>query len=369
MVSDVDEMPEPFAVAGADYVEQLLRVALHTPVAATDPSAGQVVGRLMVALGSKGEDERLAPYLSGRSGRHSRFDVTCYDNADRPAARVTDLGAGQATRALVGFSAAHPNCAVVVSERDDSGDERCVLVARGPVATYQFPDGSVPTLPPQEEVATLPPQEEVATLPPQEEVASPLPQRSEPSPPAPEPLPTPSPPDPREAEQWAALSERLESLPTADEVVTALGESLAGMTTELRERLSALSTTDEITVALRDLLAGMTVELDATVIEDVIHAALDEMPHPATPTGAGVVDVAEQTPAPPVLHMAPPPPAPVVEAVSINAELATDQVHEERCVRQGRAKPAAPARVPHRPPPDRAVDDTPTVVALTSRRR
>lgn len=346
-------MPEPFAVAGADYLEQLLRVALHTPVAATDPSAGQVVARLMVALGAKGEDERLAPYLSGWSGRHSRFDVTRYDDADRPAARVTDLGAGQATRALVGFSAAHPNCAVVVSARDDSGDERCVLVARGAVATYQFPDGSVPSLPPQEAVAR------------------PLPQRSEPSPPAPEPEPepAPSPPDPRGAEQWAALAERLASLPTADEVVTALGESLAGMTTDLRERLSSLSTTDEITVALRDLLAGMTIELDATVIEDVIHAALDEMPHAATPAGAGVSDVAGQAPAPPVLHTAPPPPASVVEAVSINAELATDQVHEERPVPQGRAKPAAAARVPHRPPPDRAVDDAPTVVALSSRRR
>ncbi len=120
-------MPEPFAVAGADYLEQLLR----PPQRPLNPSAGQVVARLMVALGAKGEGERLAPYLSGWSSPHSRFDVTRYDDADRPAASVTDLGAGQATRALVGFSAAHPNCAVVVNARDDSGDERCVLVGRG----------------------------------------------------------------------------------------------------------------------------------------------------------------------------------------------------------------------------------------------
>src|SRR5947199_286902 len=82
------------------------------------------------------------------------------------------------------------------------------------------------------------------------------------------------PPDPTEA-PWVALTERLESLPTTDEVVTALRDALGGATMELRERLGSLPTTDDVISALRDLLGGMTVELDATAMEDVIHAALD----------------------------------------------------------------------------------------------
>jgi len=35
-------MPEPFATAGADYLEQLLRAAIHAPAAADDPASGRV---------------------------------------------------------------------------------------------------------------------------------------------------------------------------------------------------------------------------------------------------------------------------------------------------------------------------------------
>ncbi len=132
-------MPEPLANAGVDYLEQLLRAAINVPAAAADPASGRVVARLMVALGAKGGDERLEPYLSCSPGRRSVYEVTCYETTDRPASRVTDLAAGRAIRAAARFASARPDRTVAIVARDDTGDERCVLVAKGGTATYQFP--------------------------------------------------------------------------------------------------------------------------------------------------------------------------------------------------------------------------------------
>lgn len=211
-------MSDPFAVAGADYLEQLLRAAIRAPAAAADPAGGRVVASLMVALVAKGEDERIEPYLSCSPGRRSVYEVTCYDG--RPASLVTGLAAGQAIRAAARFAAARTDCTVTVVACDDTGHERCVLVGRGPAATYQFPDAGA--------------------------VDGPAPGPAEGGASAWR-------PDPRDA-QWVALIERIESLPTTDDVVT----------------------------SLRDLLRGMTIEIDATAIEDAIHAAMDELPHVAT---------------------------------------------------------------------------------------
>lgn len=338
----------------------------------------------MVALGVKREDERLEAYLSCSPGRHSVYDVTCYDEADRPASQVSDLGAGQAVRAAIGFSAARPECTIVVVARDDTGGERCVLLVRGPVATYQFPEMSVDEHEPASPTSPAP---TVPTTPP-----TPTVEEAGPRPPAPAPAATsPLPPDPREAEQWLALTERLESLPTTDQVVAALRDALAGMTTDL-ERLSSLPTSDEVVTALRDLLAGMTIELDATAIEDVIHAALDEMPHGAAPLASPVpapieaeapaVDEVTMPSTAPIERPAPPPPhtpartpAPVARTATINATPVAEQIAErppESVVPtdrrgSGRTTVASP-RVNKRPPSDRAVDDPLVLVALATRR-
>jgi len=380
-------MAEPFAVAGADYLEQMLRAAMHVPAAAADPSGGRVVAKLMVALATKREDERLEAYLSCSPGRRSVYDVTCYDEADHPASQVSDLRAGQAVRAAIGFSAARPECTIVVVARDDTGGERCVLVVRGPVATYQFPEVSVDNGEPAPSSSPAP---AIPTIPP----PTPTVEKAEPRPPAPAPAPAPAaisplPPDPKEAEQWLALTERLDSLPTTDQVVAALGNALAGMTTDL-ERVSSLPTSDEVVTALRDLLAGMTIELDATAIEDVIHAALDEMPHGAAPLpspapvpiGAPPVEnvmmpsvAAIEGPTPLPGHSAAPTSGPVAPTATINATPAAERIAErlpESVVPtdrrgSGRAKVASP-RVNKRPPSDRAVDDPLVLVALATRR-
>ena len=371
-------MPEPFAIAGADYLEQLLRAAIDVPAAAGDPASGRVVARLMVALGARGEDERLEPYLSCSPGRRSVYEVTCYDEADRPTSRVTDRTAGQAIRAAARFAADRPDRRVEVVARDETGRERCVLVASRGTATYQFPeagavDGGAPA-----------PTVEPASTRPDPRVADPRvadPRVADPR------VADPRVADPRVA-QWAAITDRLESLPTTDDVVTALRD-VGVMATDVRERLGSLPTTDELIAALRDLLGGMTIELDATAVEDVIHAALDEVPRvptAPTPTVTTMSDVDESAPADVgavgdgparrARESAGSNTTPVQHGVRIDAAKVADQPWhsspgqaKNRTGRTGRAKPAAePPDVIDRPPSDRPVDDTLVLVALSNRR-
>ncbi|MCA1691327.1 MAG: hypothetical protein ABR540_21380 [Acidimicrobiales bacterium] len=351
-------MPEAFATAGADYLEQLLRAAIQLPAAAADPASGQVVARLMVALVARGEDERLERYLSCSPGRRSVYEVTCYDGSDRPASWVTDLAAGRAISAAARFAAARPDRTVTIVARDDTGHERCVLVAKGPTAIYQFPEmGAVDD--------GGPGQAEGPT--------------------------STSRPDPSDA-HWLALAERLESLPTTDEVVTALRDLLGRMTMDLRGRLGSLPTTEELISALRDLLGGMTIELDATAIEDVFHAALDDLPHfPTTadaravteastadePAPAYVAEFVGDGPAPPTMEIAARHPAGVPYGVSTNARRVADLVSDSSPEQEqagagsrGRVNPGAVSEhLTNRPPSDRAVEDDLALLALSSRRR
>lgn len=326
-------MPEPFANAGADYLEQLLRAAMHVPAAAADPASGRVVARLMVALGAKREDERLEMYLSCSPGRRSVYEVTCYDEADRPASRVRDLPAGQAVRAATGLAAARPDHTVAVVARDDSGGERCVLMARGRVATYRFPAPGAP------DTGGGRPPESVASTP------APL----------------------AEHPQWEAISERLASLPTTEDLMTAVRDLVGGMAVDLRDRLGALPKTDEFVGAVRDLLGGMTIELDATAIEDVIVAALDELPQAvaaAIPSGVRPPDLD---------RLIVEPPTPAAAADQHGGGTAARPVGDvaaprPAAVRPAEAAAAVPPRVVRRPAPDRRVDDAPPVVTRSRRR-
>ena len=379
-------MPEPLADAGVDYLEELLRAAMHTPAAQTDPTSGRVVARLMVALAARREDARLEPYLSCSRGRRSVHEVTCHDDAGRPVSRVSELAAGQAVRAATGFAAARPDRTVAVVARDDAGRERQVLVVRGTTATYQFAEGTVdddgplirePASPagvpgpaPEQWLAIA---ERLASLPTTDEVVNALHDRigrmtvssTEPSDPAPA--------------QWLAIAERLALLPTTDEMVDVLHDRVGRMTVELRERLGSVPTTDEIITAVRELLAGMTIELDAAAVEDVIVAALDELhqvapvtdlrgtaaPGPDHATVSGVVAAAQnwgvQAPviAPPHDQDAPEADTAVAAAgVQIDGErIGRRTLHPPRA-----PLPAASAQVVDRPAADRAIDDGLSVV-------
>ncbi|MDQ6797419.1 MAG: hypothetical protein M3011_05235 [Actinomycetota bacterium] len=141
----------------------------------------------------------------------------------------------------------------------------------------------------------------------------------------------------------------------------------------------------------------MTIELDATAIEDVIHAALDEMPHAdvaaiqalsvtdaARVEGpAAVTDVMEGGSAAPAAYTGTPAqgpfsgtPAqgPFSGAVTSDADQVADQGSEgpaqpRRAGYRGGVKPTGfLARDANRSPADRSVDDAPVLVALASRR-
>ncbi|MGI9022672.1 MAG: hypothetical protein ACR2HV_05480 [Acidimicrobiales bacterium] len=378
-------MPEFLAAAGGDYLEQLLRAAVGVPAAAADPAGGRVAARLVIALGAKGEDDRLETHLACTPGRASFYEVTCYDRANRPASRVSDLGAGQAIRAAVALARARSESTVRVVARDDLGGERCVLVARGWDASYQFPTvgAAAPTRPAQE-ARTSPPAQEAGTSPPAHEAAT-SPQAQESRARAIEDVPPVRVPDPREA-QWVAFAERLESLPTTDEVVTTLREVIGGMTKDLEERFGAVPTTAEVVGALRDLLGGMTLELDATAIEDLFHAALDDLPH-VVAAAAGPAEAPadyEMSPAHSgdVGGVGPEPLVPTAvgvytpATVDINATVAADLVGEEGPAEENHpvglrdrvSAVVGPARMTNRPSADRIVEDALAIVAISSRR-
>jgi len=173
---------------------------------------------------------------------------------------------------------------------------------------------------------------------------------------------------------------------------------LGGMTTDLRNRLGSLATTDEVISAIRDLLGGMTVELDATAMEDAIHAALDELPHAAAALVPPIVADGPEVGAPEVTRVAAmagdgtaPPErrsAGGGTAVGLQVRIDAERVAERTSGRSPepeaqtideppRANPTtlslrvtrAP-RVTSRAPSDRAIDeDALALVALSSRHR
>jgi len=207
---------EPFAEAGAEYIEQLLRAALQAPAAAGDPASGRIVARLMLLLLARGEGDRLERYLACRPGRASVFDVSV-DGIDGPLAVGTrDLSASDAVRSAARLASEHGRSHVVARE---GGEQRTVLTIEGTTISYLFPPGGADVVAGGSGV--------------EHRGAAP---------------PTPYAPLPSSL-QWSAMSTKLEALPT----------------------------TDQLVAALRKLLAAVTIQIDATAIEDVVLSALEQV--------------------------------------------------------------------------------------------
>jgi len=134
---------ELFDNAGVAYLEQLLRAALLGEVAHNEPEAGRIVAALMMALVSQGADDRVEHYLSLAPDCPSLYEVTCFDPDNRPVSRIENLDAGQAIRLVATLAIYRPDDTVVVIARDNSGHQRCVLLAHGFEISFQFPERGV----------------------------------------------------------------------------------------------------------------------------------------------------------------------------------------------------------------------------------
>ncbi|MDQ6949781.1 MAG: hypothetical protein M3256_26920 [Actinomycetota bacterium] len=189
-------MSDPFAAAGADYLEQVLQAAMQAPAAAGNPASGEIVARLMVALVSTGEDARLDPYLAFEPGRSSVCEVRWSDGPDKPPAAKVNLRAAEALRIAAGVGASD-QCTAQVYASDGAGRERCVFLTRGSMATYLFPDSG----------ASLTPVRHPSHLGPSTTLSA--------------------------TDQLLLLTEMVGTLPTRAEVVGALRELLTGMTVEV----------------------------------------------------------------------------------------------------------------------------------------
>ncbi len=190
------QVSDPFAAAGADYLEQVLQAAMQAPAAAGNPASGGIVARLMVALVSTGEDARLDPYLAFEPGSPSVCEVRWSDGLDMaPAARV-NLRAAEALRTAAGVGASD-QCTAQVYASDGAGRERCVFLTRGSTATYFFPDSR----------ASLAPGRYPSHLGPSATLGA--------------------------TDQLLLLTELVGTLPTRAEMVGALRELLTGMTVEV----------------------------------------------------------------------------------------------------------------------------------------
>ena len=132
-------MPESFADAGRDYLAQLLDAAVRAPAAASEPASGRIAADLLVALASKGEDDRVEPYLSWGPGRQTVYEVRCYDEAEQLVGRQRYAGAGEAIRATGGCCARAGYTARVVAIADDD-EERWMMAVRESAAIYRIPD-------------------------------------------------------------------------------------------------------------------------------------------------------------------------------------------------------------------------------------
>ena len=132
-------MPESFADAGPDYLEQLLDTAIRAPAAAGDPASGRIAAGLLVALAAKGEDGRVEPYLSWGPGRGTTYEVRCFDQAERPAGSDRYATGGEAIRAT-GTCAARPGHTARVVAIADDGEERWMRAVRETAAIYRVPE-------------------------------------------------------------------------------------------------------------------------------------------------------------------------------------------------------------------------------------
>ncbi|MDQ1427831.1 MAG: hypothetical protein QOK39_1307 [Acidimicrobiaceae bacterium] len=127
------------------FLEYLLRCALTAPGAATSPTAGRILARLLVVGAIEGGDELITPYLVPAPGEAAAFEVRTYHPGDLVPMEVRDgLRAAAALKIALRGARDSDNGIEVVS-RGESGLERCVLV-RDSTGDFEFRFASAETL-------------------------------------------------------------------------------------------------------------------------------------------------------------------------------------------------------------------------------
>jgi len=202
---------EPLTGAGPDYLEQLLQAAISVPAAAGDAASGRIAGSFLLALAAQGEDARIEPYLAPGGDPTIAYEVQRYDAEHRILSRDSYAGAGEAIRATRASAGEHGSTVQVIA-KPAGAPGRWVFMMRGDVAIYRLPaagaEGFGEFVPP--------------------ELEAPL----------------------------------LESV---------------GPSVTLVQRLESLPTTNEIVDALLSVLAGLTVQVDVTAIREVVREAVAEL--------------------------------------------------------------------------------------------
>lgn len=127
------------------FLEYLLRCALTAPGAASSPTAGRILARLLVVGAIEGGDELITPYLVPLPGEDAAFEVRTYHPGDLVPMEVRDgLRAAAALKIALRGARDSDNGIEVVS-RGQSGLERCVLV-RDSTGDFEFRFASPETM-------------------------------------------------------------------------------------------------------------------------------------------------------------------------------------------------------------------------------
>ncbi|HEX3425201.1 MAG TPA: hypothetical protein VHT30_03660 [Acidimicrobiales bacterium] len=126
------------STSGTDeFLQYLLRCALTAPGAATSPTAGRILARLLVVGAVEGGDDLITPYLVPAPGGDATFEVRNYQPGNLTPTDIRDgMGAAAALKVAL-RNARESDDGIEVVSRSESGLERCVLV-RDSTGDFEF---------------------------------------------------------------------------------------------------------------------------------------------------------------------------------------------------------------------------------------
>jgi hypothetical protein len=127
------------------FLEYLLRCALTAPGAATSPTAGRILARLLVVGAVEGGDELITPYLVPMPEVDATFEVRSYRPGDLVPTEVREGLRAAAALKIALRGARDSDEGIEVVSRAESGLERCVLV-RDSTGDFEFRFASPETL-------------------------------------------------------------------------------------------------------------------------------------------------------------------------------------------------------------------------------
>lgn len=119
------------------FLQYLLRCALTAPGAATSPTAGRILARLLVVGAVEGGDELITPYLVPVPGTDATFEVRNYQPGDLVPTDVREGLRAAAALKIALRGARDSDDGIEVVSRTAFGLERCVLV-RDSTGDFEF---------------------------------------------------------------------------------------------------------------------------------------------------------------------------------------------------------------------------------------